>query len=94
VGRTSRRPTGADSFLRWRRSVAEHLESRRLGWPEYGMLNWLCTKANPYTGALTTSWPTLALQTSLSPGYVERLCRRLRRKRYVFFYEAAPRVKR
>ncbi len=49
------------------------------------MLNWLCTKANPYTGALTTSWPTLALQTSLSPGYVERLCRRLRRKRYVFY---------
>ena len=85
VGRTSRRPAGADNFLRWRRSVSEHLESGRLQWPEYGMLNWLCTKAGPYTGTLRTSWPALAVQTGLSPAYVARLCRSLRRKRYVFY---------
>jgi hypothetical protein len=85
VMRTSRRPTGADNFLRWRRSVSEHLESRRLTWPEYAMLSWLCTKAQPYTGMLRTSWPALAVQTGLSPAYAARLCRSLRGKRYVFY---------
>ncbi len=49
------------------------------------MLNWLCTKAHPHLGTLRTSWPVLALQTGLSSAHVMRLCRSLRRKRYVFF---------
>ena len=91
VGRTSRRPAGADNFLRWRRPVTEHLETRRLTWPEYGMLHWLCVKASPYTGVLRISWPALAVQTGLSPAYVARLCRRLRDKRYVGYVSHAGR---
>lgn len=37
------RPAGADNFLKWRRSIDEHLELRRMTWDEYAMFNWLCT---------------------------------------------------
>jgi hypothetical protein len=79
------RPAGADNFLKWRRSIDEHLELRRMTWDEYAMFNWLCTKASPRTGALRTSWPTLAEQTGLTPNHVEKLCRALKRKRYVWY---------
>ena len=79
------RPAGADNFLKWRRSIDEHLELRRITWDEYAMFNWLCTKASPRTGALRTSWPTLAEQTGLTPNHVEKLCRALKRKRYVWY---------
>jgi hypothetical protein len=49
------RPAGADNFLKWRRSIDEHLELRRMTWDEYAMFNWLCTKAHPRTGTLRTS---------------------------------------
>ena len=79
------RPSGADNYLRWRRSIDEHLELRRLSWDEYAMFNWLCTKADPRTGILRTSWPTLAEQTTLSANYVGKLCRGLKRKGYVSY---------
>ncbi len=79
------RPDGADNYLKWRRTIDEHLELRRLVFAEYGMFNWLCTKANPWTGTARTSWPTLAEQTGLSRTYVEKLCRSLKRKRYVWY---------
>ncbi|MBI4611407.1 MAG: hypothetical protein HY726_20645 [Candidatus Rokubacteria bacterium] len=79
------RPSGADNYLKWRRSIDEHLELRRLSWDEYGMFNWLCTKASPRTGTVRTSWPVLAEQTGLSRSHVEKLCRRLKRKRYIWY---------
>jgi hypothetical protein len=79
------RPAGADNFLKWRRSIDEHLELRRMTWDEYAMFDWLCTKAHPRTGTLRTSWPTLGEQTGLTPNHVEKLCRALRRKRYVWY---------
>ncbi len=81
------RPAGARNYLRWRRSIDEHLELRRLTWHEYAMFNWLCTKADPRTGTLRTSWPTLADQTTLTPNHVGKLCRALRGKGYVGFAE-------
>jgi hypothetical protein len=77
-----KRPTGADNFLKLRRSIDEHLELGRITWGEFGMFVWLCVKASPRTGILRTGWPTLALQTGLSADRVEQLCRALRRKRY------------
>jgi hypothetical protein len=79
------RPAGADNFLKWRRSIDEHLELRRMTWDEYAMFNWLCTKAHPRTGTLRTSWPTLSEQTGLTPNHIEKLCRALKRKRYVWY---------
>jgi hypothetical protein len=79
------RPAGADNFLRWRRSIDEHLELRRITWDEFGMFTWLCTKANARTGSVRTSWPTLSEQTGLTPNHVEKLCRGLKRKRYVWY---------
>jgi len=79
------RPSGSDNYLKWRRSIDEHLELRRLSWDEYAMFNWLCTKASPHTGTLRTSWPTLAEQTGLSPKHVEKLCRGLKKKRYIWY---------
>jgi hypothetical protein len=79
------RPAGADNFLKWRRTIDEHLELRRISWDEYAMFNWLCTKASPRTGTLRTSWPTLGEQTGLTPNHVEKLCRALKRKRYVWY---------
>ena len=79
------RPAGADNFLRWRRSIDEHLELRRITWDEFGMFTWLCTKANARTGSVRTSWPTLSEQTGLTPNHVEKLCRALKRKRYVWY---------
>lgn len=81
------RPAGARNYLRWRRSIDEHLELRRLTWHEYAMFNWLCTKADPRTGTLRTSWPTLADQTTLTPNHVGKLCRALRGEGYVGFAE-------
>ena len=80
-------PAGARNYLRWRRSIDEHLELRRLTWDEYGMFNWLCTKADPRTGTLRTSWPTLAEQTTLSANHVGKLCRGLKQKGYIAFAE-------
>ena len=54
-------------------------------WDEYAMFSWLCTKASPRTGTLRTSWPTLGEQTGLTPNHVEKLCRALKRKRYVWY---------
>jgi hypothetical protein len=68
------RPAGADNFLRWRRSIDEHLELRRITWDEFGMFTWLCTKANVRTGSVRTSWPMLSEQTGLTPNHVEKLC--------------------
>lgn len=79
------RPAGADNYLRWRRTIDEHLELRRLSFDEYGMFNWLCTKASPRTGSLRTNWRTLAEQTGLTADHVEQLCRRLKRKRYIWY---------
>jgi hypothetical protein len=77
------RPAGADNYLRWRRSIDEHLELRRITWDEYGMFSWLCTKADPRRGTLRTRWTVLAEQTGLSRNYVCKLCRSLRRKGYI-----------
>ena len=79
------RPTGADNYVKWRRTIDEHLELRRLTWDEYAMFNWLCTKASPRTGSCRTSWRTLAEQTGLTANHVEKLCRSLKRKRYVWY---------
>jgi hypothetical protein len=72
---TASRPEGADNYVRWRRTIDEHLELRRLTWDEYGMFSWLCTKASPHAGVVRTSWPTLAEQTSLSPNHVGEVSR-------------------
>jgi hypothetical protein len=79
------RPAGADNFLKWRRTIDEHLELRRMTWDEYAMFSWLCTKAGARTGTLRTSWPTLAQQTGLSSAHVEVLCRGLKRKCYIWY---------
>ncbi len=79
------RPSGADNYLKWRRSIDEHLELRRLSWDEYAMFNWLCTKASPRTGTVRTSWPTLAEQTTLRVNYVGKLCGNLKRKGYIAY---------
>ena len=84
---TPARPAGADNFLKWRRTIDEHLELGRLTWDEYGMFSWLCTKADARTGRLRTSWPTLADQTTLTPNYVGKLCRALKQKGYIAFEE-------
>ena len=86
------RPAGADNFLKWRRTIDEHLELRRMTFDEYAMFNWLCTKASPRTGTLRTSWRTLGEQTGLTPNHVEKLCRALKRKRYVW-YPAHPGIR-
>jgi hypothetical protein len=79
------RPAGADNYVKWRRTIDEHLELGRLGWDEYAMFSWLCTKASGRTGTLRTSWPTLAQQTGLSSAHVESLCRSLKRKCYIWY---------
>jgi len=79
------RPAGADNYLRWRRTIDEHLELRRMSWHEYAMFSWLCTKADPRTGLVRTSWPVLAEQTGLTANHVEKLCRGLRTKGYVAY---------
>ena len=86
------RPAGADNFLKWRRSIDEHLELRRMTFDEYAMFNWLCTKASARTGTLRTSWRTVGEQTGLTPNHVEKLCRALKRKRYVW-YPAHPGIR-
>ncbi len=82
---TADRPAGADNFLRWRRSIDEHLELGRLRFEEYAMFSWLCTKADPRTGTLRTRWTVLAEQTGLSRNYVCKLCGNLRKKGYIDF---------
>ena len=79
------RPAGADNFLRWRRSIDEHLELRRITWDEFAMFTWLCTKAAARTGTVRTSWPVLSEQTGLTANHVEKLCRALKRKRYIWY---------
>ncbi len=81
------RPAGADNFLKWRRSIDEHLELGRLRFDEYAMFSWLCIKADPRTGRLRTSWPGLGDQTRLTPNHVGKLCRSLKRKGYIAFDE-------
>ncbi len=70
---------------KWRQSIDEHLELRRLRWDEYALFNWLCTKADPRTGTLRTSWPVLAEQTTLRGNYVGKLCASLKRKGYIAY---------
>jgi hypothetical protein len=81
------RPAGADNFLKWRRSIDEHLELGRLTWDEYGMFSWLCTKADPFTGRLRTSWTIIGSQTRLGAKRVEQLCRGLKIKGYIGYPE-------
>ena len=81
----STRPAGADNFLKWRRSIDEHLELGRLRFHEYAMFSWLCTKADPHTGTLRTSWTTLAEQTTLTVNLVCKLGGNLKRKGYIDF---------
>lgn len=80
-----KRPAGADNFLKLRRSLDEHLLSRRMTWNEFAMFVWLCLKASPRTGVVLTSWPQLEIETRLAANHVEQLCRSLRRKRYVWY---------
>ena len=87
MSHASGRPAGADNFVKWRRTIDEHLELGRLTWDEYGMFSWLCTKADQRTGRIRTSWPTLADQTTLSANYVGKLCRSLKGKGYIAFRE-------
>jgi hypothetical protein len=82
-----KRPAGADNFLKWRRNIDEHLELGRLSWDEYGMFSWLCTKADPYTGRLRTSWTIIGSQTRLGAKRVEQLCRGLKAKGYIGYAE-------
>jgi len=82
---TADRPAGADNFLKWRRSIDEHLELGRLRFDEYAMFSWLCTKADPRAGTLRTRWTVLAEQTGLSRNYVCKLCGNLRKKGYIDF---------
>jgi hypothetical protein len=79
------RPAGADNYLRWRRTIDEHLELRRISMLEYAMFSWLCTKADPRTGLVRTNWLTLAQQTGLTANHIEKLCRSLRHKGYVSY---------
>lgn len=87
MGSTRPRPAGADDFVKWRRSIDEHLELGLLTWDEYGMFNWLCTKADPRRGTLRTSWTVLAGQTRLDAKHVEKLCRGLKGKGYIDYPE-------
>ena len=82
---TADRPAGADNFLKWRRSIDEHLELGRLRFDEYAMFSWLCTKADVRTGTLRTRWTVLAEQTGLSRNYICKLCGNLRKKGYIDF---------
>jgi hypothetical protein len=87
MGSPRPRPAGADDFVKWRRSIDEHLELGLLTWDEYGMFNWLCTKADPRRGTLRTSWTVLAGQTRLGAKHVEKLCRGLKGKGYIDYPE-------
>ena len=87
MGALRPRPAGADDFVKWRRSIDEHLELGHLTWDEYGMFNWLCTKADPRRGVLRTSWTVLAGQTRLGAKHVEKLCRGLKGKGYIDYPE-------
>jgi hypothetical protein len=87
MSRLPARPAGADDFLKWRRSIDEHLELGRLTWDEYAMFSWLSTKADPRTGTLRTSWTILAGQTRLDAQRVEKLCRGLKSKGYIAYPE-------
>ena len=87
MGAPRPRPAGADDFVKWRRSIDEHLELGLLTWDEYGMFNWLCTKADPRRGTLRTSWTVLAGQTRLGAKHVEKLCRGLKGKGYIDYPE-------
>jgi hypothetical protein len=84
---TPTRPAGADNFLKWRRTIDEHLELGRLTWDEYGLFSWLCTKAEPRTGTLRTRWTVLAEQTTLSANYVCKLGGSLKAKGYIDYPE-------
>ena len=61
------RPVGADNYLRWRRTIDEHVELRRISIHEFAMFSWLGTKADPRTGRVRTNWLVLAQQTGLTP---------------------------
>jgi hypothetical protein len=84
---TAARPAGADNYLRWRRTIDEHLELGRLTWDEYGLFGWLCLKADPHTGTLRTRWTVLAEQTTLAVNYVCKLAGSLKRKGYIDYPE-------
>ena len=42
-----KRPTGADNFLKLRRSIDEHLELRRITWDEFGMFSLALREGEP-----------------------------------------------
>jgi len=84
---TATRPAGADNYLRWRRTIDEHLELGRLTWDEYGLFGWICLKADPHTGTLRTRWTVLAEQTTLAVNYVCKLGGSLKRKGYIDYPE-------
>ena len=49
------------------------------------MFTWLCTKADARTGTVRTNWSVLGEQTGLTANHVEKLCRALKRKRYIWY---------
>lgn len=61
------RPAGADNFVKWRRTIDEHLELGRLTWDEYGMFSWLCTKADQRTGRIGPPSPTRPRSVRTTP---------------------------
>jgi hypothetical protein len=81
----SRRPAGADNFVKLRRSLDEHLLFRRMTWNQFAMFVWLCLRANPANGVVRTSWTQLQSETRLSANHAEQICRALQRKRYVWY---------
>ena len=65
------RPAGADNFVKWRRTIDEHLELGRLTWDEYGMFSWLCTKADQRPGRGTEQ---VLIRSPVLPGCSLRRC--------------------
>ena len=79
------RPAGADTDLRLRRSIDEHVELRRISIHEFAMFTWLGIKADPHTARVRTNWLILAQQTGFTANHVEQLCRGLRSKGYIAY---------
>ena len=60
------RPAGADNFLKWRRSIDEHLELGRLTWDEYGDVQLALHEGRPAHGdGCARAGPSSAEQTRL-----------------------------
>ena len=80
---TTAHPIPNASWVGWYRTIAEHLEGRRLDWHEHTLLTWLGGRADPKTAVVRTSRYILAEQTGLSADRIATLCRRLQAKGYL-----------